>query len=423
MFTFLRNRLLPYFATAQKTQSNRQMPKAKTAKPKQTADDLRGLSKLAINATRGITDLVEAMHHNIARIPGITASKEDGRTNGISGMVYRTVHGVTQAVGTGIDSALALLAPYLGNLTDRPEREHIQSALNGVLGDHLLDSNNPLAIHMQVRRNGLPLQLTAEALAAAIPNATGKILVLVHGLCMNDLQWASAREDSSIHDHGIALQEELGFTALYLHYNTGLTISENGLEFSELLETLSMHWPVAIDELVIVAHSMGGLVSRSAHYQATQASMAWPKQLNKLVFLGTPHFGAPLERGGHWFDLILGATPYAAPFAKIGKTRSKGITSLRHGYLLKNQQTPIPLPDDVQCLAIAGLVGQTNDVLHSTHLGDGLVPLNSALGQHDDPARHLDFAAQHKVVLPSTNHMQLLHSAEVYLCIKQFLST
>jgi pimeloyl-ACP methyl ester carboxylesterase len=398
------------------------MPVARRSKSKQTADDLRGLSKLAIDATLGITDLIEAMHHNIARIPGITPSKEDGRTSGITGMVYRTVHGVTQAVGTGIDLALVVLAPYLGELTDRFEREHIQSALNGVLGDHLLASNNPLAIHMQLRRNGTPLQLTAEALSASIPNATGKIVLLVHGLCMNDRQWAGAREDGSMHDHGLSLQNECGFTALYLHYNSGLAIFENALELAEMLETLTAHWPVTIDELVIVAHSMGGLISRSAHYQAMQIGLAWPKKLNKIVFLGTPHFGAPLERGGHWFDLLLGATPYAAPFAKIGKVRSAGITNLRHGHLLKNQQSPIPLPDDVQCFTVAGLVGQIDDVVHSRYLGDGLVPLDSALGKHGDSAHHLDFPTSHQVILPATNHMRLLSDAAVYESIKQFLS-
>ena len=239
---------------------------------------------------------------------------------------------------------------------------------------------------------------------------------------MNDRQWASARDDGSMHDHGLSLQIECGFTALYLHYNSGLAIFENGLELAEILETLTAHWPVTVDELVIVAHSMGGLISRSAHYQATHIGLAWPKQLNKIVFLGTPHFGAPLERGGHWFDLLLGATPYAAPFSKIGKIRSAGITSLRHGHLVKNQQSPIPLPDDVQCFTIAGLVGQIDDVVHSRHLGDGLVPLDSALGRHADSTRHLDFPTSHQVILPATNHMRLLSDAVVYESIKQFLS-
>lgn len=391
-------------------------------KPKHSAlaDDLRGLGRLAVDATRGIVDLVEAMHHNIARIPGTTASKQDGRTAGVSALVYRSIHGVTQIVGSGIDSALAVLAPYLGSIADRPEREHLQSALNGVLGDHLSASGNPLAIPMQLRRDGRPLQLTAQALSAEIPDATGKIVVLVHGLCMNDRQWRRPRGDGGSHDHGIALQNECGYTAVYLHYNTGLAISGNGLEFAGLLETLTAQWPVALEELVIIAHSMGGLVSRSAHQQALQSNLSWSGRLGKIIFLGTPHHGAPLERGGHWLDLILGAMPYAAPFAKIGRIRSAGITGLRHGHLLENRHEPIPLPDGIRCYAIAGIIGTQDDALHAKYLGDGLVPLDSALGRHQDASRHLDFPADRQAVLAATNHMQLLSDVGAYEAIKRF---
>ena len=123
------------------------------------ADDLRGVSKLAIDATTGITDLVEAMHRNIARVPGLTPSLENGRTGGITGFVYRTVRGVTRVVGGGVDAALALASPVLGNFTDVPARDAVQSALNGVLGDHLVATNNPLAIPMQFRHHGESLYL------------------------------------------------------------------------------------------------------------------------------------------------------------------------------------------------------------------------------------------------------------------------
>lgn len=389
-------------------------------KPGSIADDLRGLSRLAVDATRGITDLVEAVHHNIVSNPGKAASREHGRTAGISAMAYRSVHGITQVFGSGIDTALAILAPYLGNIPDRPDREHVQSALNGLLGDHLSASENPLAIPMRLRRNGLALELDARALSMSIPEVTGKIVVLVHGLCMNDRQWSRPRGDGVIHDHGIALQNECGYTAVYLHYNTGLAISDNGLQFAGLLETLLAQWPVPPEELVIVAHSMGGLVSRSALHQARQLGMSWSGKLGRIIFLGTPHHGAPLERGGHWLDLVIGAMPYAAPFAKIGRIRSAGVTGLRHGHLLENQHGPIPLPEGIRCYAIAGLVGEQDAILRAKYLGDGLVPLDSALGRHHDASRHLDFPDDRQVVLAVTNHMQLLSDAGAYQTIKRF---
>jgi pimeloyl-ACP methyl ester carboxylesterase len=394
-------------------------------KPKaRAADDLRGVSKLAIDATTGITDLVEAMHRNIVRIPGITPSLEDGKTNGITGFVYRTVRGVTQVVGGGIDVALALASPMFGSFTDVPARDALQSALNGVLGDHLVASNNPLAIPMQFRHNGEALTLDKTALSSAIPDVTGKVLVLIHGLCMNDRQWNMARDDGTRHDHGAALQQDLGYTAVYLRYNTGLHVTENGKAFADALEALLAAWPVKVKELAIVAHSMGGLVTRSACHHASVNAHAWRKQLKKIVFLGTPHQGAPLERGGHWIDMILGATPYASPFAKLGKVRSTGITDLRYGSVVDNvdQDHPVlPLPSKVKCFAIAGTTGQRSGDLQDRLLGDGLVPLASALGEHDDPQLALNFPTARKVTLYSTNHMQLLSAAMAYEAVKRFL--
>ena len=391
----------------------------------QAADDLRGVSKLAIDATTGITDLVEAMHRNIARIPGMTPSLEDGKTNGLTGFVYRTVRGVTQVVGGGIDAALALAAPMFGNFTDVPSRDAVQSALNGVLGDHLVATNNPLAITMQFRQNSESLPLNKEALTTAIPDATGKVLVLIHGLCMNDRQWNMARPDGSLHDHGAELQKDLGYTSIYLRYNTGLHVAENGKAFAAALEALMAAWPVKVKELAIVAHSMGGLVTRSACHYADENAYAWPKQLKKIVFLGTPHQGAPLERGGHWIDMILGATPYASPFAKLGKVRSTGITDLRYGSVVDDAQDDrpvLPLPAKVKCLAIAGTTGQSAGDLQDRLLGDGLVPLASALGEHADPQLALNFPADRKVTLFATNHMQLLSAEPAYEAVKAFLA-
>ena len=414
---------------------------AKTA----TATDLRGASRLIIDATTGITDLVEAMHRNIARVPVVTASAENGRASGIAGVVYRTVRGVTRVVGGGIDAGLALLSPALAGVPNVPAREAVLSALNGVLGDHLAESKNPLAITMQLRHHGHALTLAREAITAQLPKVTGKIVVLVHGLCMNDLQWKSTGDNvTKAHDHGAALQRDLGFTPVYLRYNSGLHVSINGREFAATLKALLAAWPVPMESLVIVAHSMGGLVSRSAFHYGRKARHAWCKSLDKIVFLGTPHLGAPLERGGHWIDILLGATPYASPFAKLGKVRSAGITDLRHGSLLDedwldqdrfepalDSLTPVRLPASVGCYTIAATIddGAKSKSVRAAGkrlLGDGLVPLTSALGsalgKHDDPKRNLKFPPEHQCVLHGVNHMELLKAAQVYPALKAFVA-
>ena len=179
---------------------------------------------------------------------------------------------------------------------------------------------------------------------------------------------------------------------------------------------------------------MGGLLARSALHYGAQVGQRWPAQLTDLVFLGTPHHGAPLERAGHWVDIVLGATPYAAPFARLGKVRSAGITDLRHGNLLDedwvgrdrfargaDRRQPVPLPDGVRCFVAAASTGQRNGDFKDRLLGDGLVPLDSALGRHPDPLRTLAFDEDRQWVGYGMNHLDLLNSAELSAQLRRWL--
>lgn len=404
------------------------LPPDDSPRPSRGAD-LRGAARLATDATAGLADLVEAMHERIARLPG-TGGALDGRTGGLSGLVYKTIRGVTRVAGGSLDALLGLVAPALGSYAEGSERDAIVSALNGVLGDYLLASGNPLALPMELRRGATALPLERESLATAQPEAGPRLLVLAHGLCMNDRQW-----QRNGHDHGAALARDLGWTPVYLRYNSGLHVSINGHAFAQQLERLVAAWPVPLERFAVLGHSMGGLVTRSALHAATHAGLAWPKRLDDLVFLGTPHHGAPLERAGHWVDLVLGATPYAAPFARLGRVRSAGITDLRHGLLLDedwvgrdrfarggDRRQPVPLPAGVRCGAIAASLGAQGGMLKEKLLGDGLVPLDSALGRHADPARALAFPPDRQWVGYGMNHLDLLDRAEVYAQLKEWLS-
>ena len=381
--------------------------------------DLRGFARLATQATAALADLVEAMHYTI--VPRVGGAHTPGRTRGLTGLVYKSVRGVTRLVGGGLDTVLAQLGPTLAGRRSSPEREAVLAALNGVLGDYLVASGNPLAISMSLRRDGRPLALEKQALATAIPQRSGKVAVLAHGLCMNDLQW-----NRNGHDHGAVLARDLGYTPVYLHYNSGLHTSVNGRTLAALLEVLLEQWPQRVEELAIVAHSMGGLVARSACHYGAAGGHVWPRRLRRLVFLGTPHHGAPLERGGNWVDVILGAAPYAAPFARLGKIRSAGITDLRHGNVLdehwaghdrfargRDTRLSVPLPEGVQSYAMAATTGRKPGDLRDRLLGDGLVPLKSALGRHESSRRSLRFPRSRQWIGYGMNHMDLLGRSEV----------
>lgn len=384
-------------------------------------NDLRGYARLAFDATAGLTDLVEALHGTILNPLQKTSPGKPIRTNGITGMVYRTIGGVTSMMGSGVDAVLSVLPTAVEEGSASPEREAIVSALNGVMGDYLVSSGNPLALPMSLRCAGANLVLESDALRAALPGASGRVMLLIHGLCMNDQQWS---HDG--HNHGAYLAERLGFTPVYLRYNTGLHIADNGRDLARLLDEMVKAWPVPVSEIAIVGHSMGGLVARSACLAADLESgrtPRWRKLLKRMVFLGTPHFGAPLERGGHWVDLLLGATPWSAPFAQLGKIRSGGITDLRHGTLLDAAHHP--LPSGVRCFAVAATTSRATDkqgMVQRKLWGDGLVPVDSALGIHADSDRSLKIPATRQMVIHTTNHLDLLGSRLVAAKMEKWLT-
>jgi len=356
-----------------------------------------------------VTAVVEAMHATIASGPAILGRPLAGVARAATGLVYGAVRGVTALVGGGLDLALGQLAPLLGSSVPGSERDAVVAALNGVLGDYLVETANPLAIEMTVRYEG---------------ELGPKLLVLVHGSSMSDRQWLQGG-----HDHGAALARDLGYTPIYLHYNSGLHISTNGRALAVQLERLVAEWPVAIDELVLLGHSMGGLVARSACHVGTDH--AWRSHLRALITLGTPHHGAPLERGGNMVELLLGISRYSAPLVRLGKIRSAGVTDLRYGNVLDehwhardrfehriDDRVPLPLPAGVRCYAIAGSLSPDAGVRAR---GDGLVPIASALGSHASPGHTLAFPEARRRVVYGTSHIQLLGSATVYETLRTWL--
>ena len=416
--------------------------------------DLQGLAQLATQATLGITGLAETVqgrvYKSVAAPFGPLGQKfvdpspasSGVKRGGITSLAYGSVRGVTRLVGGAADKLLAGAGSLQRHKKSSRTREAMLAAINGVLGDRLLETANPLTITMSFRHEGEPLLLDKAALAQRLPHATGKVLVLVHGLCMNDLQWTgSAVGDTptgagTLHDHGAYLARELGYTPVYLHYNTGLSIADNGQRLAGLMEQLWQAWPVPISTLTLLTHSMGGLVSRSACHHAEAAGQRWRQGLDHLIFLGTPHGGAPLEALGHWVDKMLGSNIVTRPFAAIGLVRSAGIQDLREGKVLPDvapaaDETGLPLPEGVQCCTVAATIQSEpassatslKEALANRYLGDGLVPVPSALGVHPDTRQSVSFRPEDQWRAWDTGHVALLHSSAVAAQLRRWLST
>jgi pimeloyl-ACP methyl ester carboxylesterase len=392
--------------------------------------DVHGVARLAADATGAIAEIVEAMHAAATWPPSFVTPSKDGRAGGIAGLAYATVRRAAKIAGGGVDLAMTPLASLVGERRSTPERDAMVSVVNGVVGDHLAETGNPLAIPMQIRRRGQALELRRDALAASLPRITPRIVVLIHGLCGTDAQWKRGP-----FDYAAALENELGYTPLYVRYNSGRHVSTNGRELSRQLDTLVSEWPVEVEEILLLGHSMGGLVARSALHYGHAADARWVSRVRRAVFLGAPHHGAPLERGGNWFEEVVGSLPYAAPLSRLGRLRSAGITDLRHGNLVDDDwqdgdrfargldsRRPVPLPSGVDCLFVAATTGAREGDVRDLLVGDGLVPVASALGQHPDPLRNLALEPTRRCVVYRLHHMGLLGSEQVWTHLSRWIS-
>ena len=364
-----------------------------------TVEDIRGAVRIAVDAAVGVTGIVESMHRTIQQGAPPLGPAVTERTRGITGFVYRRVRGTMGLVGQGLDLALRLAADRLQPAPASAGRDIWRSRINGLWGDHLALTGNPLALPMTLTPGGPP---------------TRRLLILVHGLCMSDRDWC---RDG--HDHGQRLAELLGATPVRVQYNSGRRVCHNGSELASRLETLLAQWPGPVDDVTLIGHSMGGLVLRSALHFGRSGQHRWADQVSRIVFLGTPHFGAPLERGGYRLDATLATSPYLVPFTRIGRVRSAGITDLRHGAITEDGEIQ-PLPRSIASFAVAARLSARPTRLSESLIGDGLVPVDSALGRH--PEYDLGIPETGQWIGEGMNHFHLLSHPEVYKQLERWLT-
>ncbi|MDA7501828.1 GPI inositol-deacylase [Chitinophagales bacterium] len=390
--------------------------------------DVQAIVQLLAAATIGTTNLVEDVHRRIVHPPLLPSTPIQNLISKIAGWSFSATRGITKVVAGTIDTGLSVL-PSFGNIKETEKKEALRSVLNGVIGDYLERENNGLQIKMEFRHKGNSFSVNEKLASNLIPNPKRRIILCVHGLCMNDIQWTSNN-----HNHGDELAKEMDATAIHLHYNTGRHISSNGKEFSELLQNLLGAWPVPVEEIVILAHSMGGLVSRSALHYGLEENKEWTEYIKKVVFLGTPHHGAGLEKLGSYVDRALESFPYLKPFARLGKIRSAGITDLRYGNLLQRDwekqlqynapsdlREHLPLVEGINYFAVAAHIDPAAKSVSAKVVGDGLVTEESAFGRHKYPEKCLNFEADKTLLVGATDHWGLLSSPIVYEQLKKWL--
>ncbi|MBI5105889.1 MAG: alpha/beta fold hydrolase [Solirubrobacterales bacterium] len=379
-------------------------------------------------ATGGIGGVHRAIASRVFRYVGPQSTPARMVHDAVSGAVYGGLHGGARAAGAAAD--LALRHRELVPLSTTRRGAAVLAALQGLRGDALEAQGSPLAQPMAVRVDGAVVEPTPDALAAAFPDASGRLVVFLHGLMETEHSWGLGSREP----YGARLARDLGCTPVYVRFNSGRHISENGRSLAELLDALVAAWPVEVGEIALVGHSMGGLVARSAAHQAQAEGLAWVENVRHVVSLGSPHLGAPLEQAVHYASAALHKLPETRPFGGFLRRRSSGIRDLRQGSLVDDDwrdRDPDALRAEA-CQEVPLLEGATHCFVSATvtrsprHpvgrvVGDLLVLEGSATGR--SRRRTIPFEAEHGHHLGGVNHFTLLNHPEVYDKLRGWLAT
>lgn len=368
----------------------------------------QGLAHLVLHSAAELTDLVTEMDGTIRQAPWPTGrvSREPKQ---VAPWPYRLVAGIFR-------QAAMLLGKLPLHADIKPSHAlalPVLSAANGVLGDKLERWDSPLALGMTLRDSASE-QLAWSQLAES-PKA--RVVLFVHGLCWSEREWQTPAQQE-FH----ALLANKGWQAGWLRYNSGRAIWRNGSDLANWLEAALAAHPVK--ELVLVGHSQGGLLIRSAFEHARAQGQSWPMVTTRAAYLATPHQGAPLERAGNWANAILANSPYTQPLMRLGNIRSAAIKDLRFGFITEaesalasdvahedHRQQAIPLPEHVRHFLLAGSI---NPDAASNWIGDGLVPVSSGLGRHHRDALTLTAPDLTRVELERMDHMNMLADVRVW---------
>ena len=315
----------------------------------------------------------------------------------ISGAVYGGLGHATRFGGRALEAAIG--RRYTQLLSESPRGATVIAIVNGLIGDTLEEESNELRQPMAIRVDGVPVGVDAFA------SPTPRLAVFLHGLMETEFSWGRAP------NYGSRLAEDAGWTPVYVRYNSGLRISQNGRSLAQLLERTVAEWPVEVEEIALIGHSMGGLVSRSAAYRAAEDRMSWVQHVRHVISLGTPHRGAPLEEIVHVGSAALNALPETQPIARFLRRRSGGIRDLRRGSLVDEDWTGRD-PDALRAIAcqeIPLLDGAKHCFVSAS--GDLLVLGRSAAPWRDE-----------EVFRIKGGHFALLNHPQVYDRLRDWLA-
>jgi pimeloyl-ACP methyl ester carboxylesterase len=320
---------------------------------------------------------------------------------------FAAVESVARGVGAVAAPLLeASAAPDARRASEHPPTVAWLAALGAAFGDRLVGDHRvrALTVPMSIRERGALVEIDpdrSEDDPAEDPCPT--VVVFVHGLGNHESMWGQSYLEAA---------RSQGATPLTVRYTTGQAIADSGAELADLLDRLVGTWPVAVERIVLVGHSMGGLVIREGLARAGH----WRGLVSDVITLGTPHAGAPLERVAVRGLALAASVPVTAPFAALGDERSTGIKDLG----IAAVAAPSPGPDwhlvaaTLRQQDAVGAVGRARSGLLGP-LGDGLVTVDSAFAVE----AHL---TARRLVIDDASHMALLDHPDAVDVLRRVLT-
>jgi hypothetical protein len=338
-----------------------------------------------------------------------------GLHRGIAGSVYGGLSLGLRGAARALDRAadLDLDERWDPRLEAGARGRFVRSAVNGLIGDRLEHERPQWCIPMAARVRDVDVPLRADGVGAAYPGASGRLAVFLHGLCENESSWSYGRDErGTTYAEGLAAR---GWTPVMLRANTGLGLRVNGVALSGVLQSLMEAWPVPVERIALVGHSMGGLVFRAAGDVVSDRPKPWADLVSDVVTLGTPHLGAPIARGiGHGARL-LSLLPELAAFGRILDWRSTGVHDLVEGLA---EDVP-PLPHARYRLVAATLTRSPRHPV-GAWAGDLLVRVPSAHGRGPRGRVEL-FPGADVLHVPAADHFDLLNHERVHAALLDWL--
>ena len=404
---------------------------------REAIDDWRGLGDLIELATQRLSAPVEGAHHAITdgwfHMAGHNGSPVHTAHRAATANLYGSVRMAGSIAKVSLDIGATMIGRHrrVRPLWDSRIGAGIRAAANALWGDELERRSSPMHTALSIRdTTGTAVSTDPATLSLTFENPTPRLAVLLHGLGKTERCWNAKTTDEENGTNLPKMLEADGFTPIRVRYNSGRRVWDNGKALAALLEEITTNWPTPVDEIVLIGHSMGGLVARSALSRAQSANHDWINSVNHLVALATPHFGSPIEKAAHLASQLLTTAAATRSLGEFIDGRSAGIKDMRHGTIHSTDHSEHPESSEPNHVVVApptkgirqhhavGVVTDSASHPLGILVGDLVVRVNSATGVSS--TSHV--ASANVRIFGGLDHLGLLHDAVVHSQIREWLT-